>query len=439
MGITMRSYSIVASLLLISGLSAGLSAEDAPLVIGSEAHTLNKQPSVVFTNRESLGLVSDNGVFTGVLSDGGTGSIQLDVSAAKWTFDGSMRAASGRSETRINLAAGSHVRLGDNAVINQQMGSMINARPLFVSGAKDSIFELNENFQADQMGYGDIEAWQPNGFSVLYVDGPELRSHHSQSLPVVNKRSGNGNHTFHGVISFGAKGTTKENRWVVDSNPQGFVGLFKWNGPLEIHTKKHLKILGHYSEDSHCYFGGKGPLRKTGPGTLAIVGTQYHPPGSQIIVEEGRLLFMSSTSNPGIILKDALGPDTSWDELNLVISANGSIEFRTPTGYRSHLASLRNEGKLIIDGAGISIKGDILSGPESEIAISFGSLSQKHPVLRCSGSIALGGILRITGERLKTGDYPIVVGEELKGSLKVELPAGYAGTFANGLLTISSE
>ena len=306
-----------------------------------------------------------------------------------------------------------------------------------MQGHEGSIFELDQDFKADQMQFGDIDEWNANGFSVLFLQGIELRTHHSLSLPVVNKRSGNGNHTLHGVIRFDQG--DQPNRWIIDSNPQGFIGRFVWDGPLEINTQTNLKMLGHFSEDSHCYFGGTGPLSKTGPSTLAIVGTQYHAPGSLITVHESRLLFLTSPSHPGKILAEQLPDETTWNELQLVNTTEGTIQFSTPAQYRSQLNSVVNDGTIIVDGAGLSIDEDFRSGTTSRLEIAANALTRKRALITCAGEIVFTGTIAITKGAIKPGDYPLLQAPSLSATPRLELPAGYHGEMVEGTLRISKQ
>lgn len=126
----MLASQVLRSLIVLTMLHSTALAEDAAVTINKETLELPNQSVVTFTNRKSVATVSADGQFRGTLTDGGSGGIQLDVSAKLWTFDGIMKAASGTSKTRFMLKPSSHVIIGEGASINQQMPGMIMARPI---------------------------------------------------------------------------------------------------------------------------------------------------------------------------------------------------------------------------------------------------------------------------------------------------------------------
>jgi opacity protein-like surface antigen len=367
--------------------------------------------------------------------------VRLLVDGSEVLFNGYWEGAdSGRSRNQIELSNGGRLRLGPEARLNQRLGPFINARVFYAIGdGSDTALELDPEFTADHMGFPQVDTWRSLGFSVLYCRSTTLISHATPSLPSVHKRSGNGNHTHHGVI------VLENGTWLVRSERQVYNGQVRWSGRSRIHTDEDLVFIGHYFDDSRCYFGNytrneSDRLTKTGAGTLYLLGTQIYGPAAELVVAEGRMSVRTDPADPGY--RFAEGQDVHRRHLAIDVASGAAIEFRGLPRYG--LRSLNCAGALQLHGR-LESSGDMRFGSDAALSLSLRERAHgdAHPqmakpsALVSDGTIHLGGTLTITDTRPKPGSYTIVQADRITGSVTVQAPAGFSASFDAGVVTLT--
>lgn len=384
------------------------------------------------SSRKSLLAFKGKSTFLGSYGGGAFGAnVGLSVVEGTLLFNGSYNAArSGGDKGNWMIGGNSTLSFGPQAQVNQQMKSMIMARPIFAIGrGKSSILEFDPRFKADHMGWPDLEKMTNNGFSVLYVQDATMVTHHTQSLPSVHKFSGNGNHTHHGVLVFKNK-----SKWEVKSSHQIYDGVLAFHGPTEIMTDKDLLFIGHYFEDSHCYFGSWGnpmgppELIKTGTGRLVLMGTQLYADPFVMRVREGMVAFRTQTAHPGQFAL-AKHPDKSWDHLRVNVEKQGTVLFHPPLRLPTILKSLDSSGKVVVMDSPLTVRGDMSLHKGSTFQIKVGreakEMGKKAPQfpIKVEGDMKLGGRVEILG-KLKKGRYLLARASSFKGEANWVLPEG---------------
>lgn len=394
-------------------------------------------------SRAELSFVDDAEVFATVR---GPGDVRLRIDGAAVRFSGRLESADGdRSSTHLKLTGGARLFVAEHARINQQMANAIDARDIIVSGGgPQDVLELSPGFVADRSGFPDMDAWSANGFSALVCKNVHLVTHNSASLPSMHKRSESGHHSHQGVLSFAA-GTNSQ--WSVRSEPQVYEGRFDWGAGTTLYTEHDLVCAGHYIDDARCYFGSSGAapaeLRKKGPATLALLGSQAYGPGSVIVVSEGKVAFYSDPSDPGAFMRATVDDNRWGTNLTLRVASGATAELRAPR--RASLAGLVCDGTLRIVPDAVHgppttyVAGDLRFGKDAHIDLHVPAdwaVGAQAPI-RVAGNVTLGGSLRLPPEWPSTpGRYPIVVADgEISGTWALpSMPEGLQGVLERGVL-----
>ena len=385
-------------------------------------------------SRKSLLVFNGKSTFNGSWKGGSFGAqVGVKVETGELLYNGIMdTAVSGGDKGRFFLEENTRLIIGPDAELNQQMPSMIQARPSYVHGkGSRSIFELHPDFQADHMGWPDLDTMKNNGFSVLFVEDATIISHATQSLPSVHKFAGNGNHTHHGVLVF--QGAQSE--WHIKSEAQVFDGVLDIRGTTRLHTEEDLLFTGHFFEDSHCYVGSWGEkdsqpeMIKSGTGKLIIMGTQLYGVPFTTRVTEGEIIYRTKAHDPGHYVRTE-HPGRKWDNLELVVEKAGAVRLNpTLNFFETRIRSLKNAGSIHLGNAHLFVAQDMTLDTSSLMHIALDSLVRGpskrrtfHPIT-IGGALELAGTITITGTP-QMGRILIVKAERITGEASWNLPEG---------------
>ncbi len=378
--------------------------------------------TVRFDTRKGAVRFPNGGEFNGTIR--GTGLTNVLIDGGTLNFGGTWQIAdAGLSSSFIRMSNGAKTLFTATAQINNQLPSIIEARVIFVSGTTgEEVVEFDPAFRSDYMGFPDLQQWGPNGFSVLFLEDVTYVSHNTASLPTVHKRSGNGNHTHHGVVDF-YKGT--KNTWLVKSATQYYDGVVGAGKALTIRTEKDLILTGAYFEDSRCYFGADSDnpvqLVKDGPATLALMCSQVYSPGTTFLVKQGAVDFYSDPADPGQFFRVAnpmAKRGGQFLQLQLLQGATATCNTRTGCG----LAALTTDGTVDIALGVLKVKGDLTSKEHANWR--FNTLNKPVAV---EGTLTAGGTLDLTNLTPPPGTYQIFSAKQYNGDFTLKLPAGMRG------------
>jgi hypothetical protein len=339
----------------------------------------------------------------------------------------------------IALERGGRLRVAATARINQQVEGFINARVIEVVGdGSATVIDFDPAFVADHMGFPDLDAWRCDGFSVLFCRNTTMVTHATASLPSVHKRSGDGSHTHHGVISLDAS------TWEVRDERQVYDGMVSWRSDSVIRTEADLLLIGHYTEGSHCYFGNLARpeadrLRKTGPGALHLLGSQIYGPQAVLEVTEGLLALRTDPARLPAAL--AVAPDDQHDGPAVAVGAEGTLAcLGVPV---CDLRSLRVEGTLVLD-TEVTVQSEAVFTAQARVRLPLApaTAARSHHARRGPGRLSANGPLTLAGTLViddpVAGSWPVFAGAPCTGSMEVALPAGFQGHLENGVLTITA-
>ncbi|GEM_PF-3400057 len=399
--------------------------ENTTIEAGSEFLAMNRNSLLVFRGKN---------VFNGSYRGGEFGAqVGIKVESGELLFNGIYNCAlTGGDKGRFFLERDTRLLFGPDAQMNQQMSGMIRARPMFVHGkGNTSILELDRGFNADHMGWPDLDRMVPNGFSVLFLEDAHLISHATHSLPSVHKFSGNGNHTHHGVLVFQGQ----DSQWQIRTSPQIYDGVLGVEGTLRLHTEKDLLFTGHYFEDSACYFGawtgqdGTSELIKSGPGKLVIMGTQLYAVPFITRVTEGEIIFRTPPHDPGHFVRTEF-PNREWAHLEIVVENKGVIRLNpTQNVFPAKILRLQNQGQTFLGSVRLFVQQDMtleeggtLEVPLSALATGRGKKRKEHPI-QIGGTLTLGGEITVTGPAQK-GRVVFARAKTIRGQALWNLPAG---------------
>ncbi len=371
----------------------------------------------------------------------GNGNVQMFLDGATVNFSGRLEAAdSGDTNTYFRLSGGSRLLFTADAAINQQMPNMIYARVIWTYGqGRDDIVEFAPKFRADRMGYPDIERWHADGFSVLFVGEVTLITHDSRSLPTVHKKAGSGGHTHHGVLSFTSG---KQALWIVRSRPQQYDGVLDWAETVTMRTEKDFTQIGHYSEDSHCYFGTRttegGTFIKEGPAALNLLGTQAYSPGSRMLVREGVVrMFTNPASANEVFKRTVKRPENRWGpNLQIEVAPGAKLVVATPEHVGVGLASLRSEGTVDVRRGPVRVEGALTLGAKSLLEVELPSQPSETPLIAAGASARVNGRIRLRNDALRPGRYVLIEASEISGRPQIQAPDGVKATWDAGAILV---
>lgn len=210
-------------------------------------------------------------------------------------FEGTWRGDSGGAYPMLALTKGAKLTFSEKAHVDLVLEGSFFTRQIWAYGDGTGTIELAEGFVADRSKGAQVE----DACGTIRLNGVNLISHHSQSLPYNVRPDGRGGiyHNGHVVI----EGTTPST-WTIASNPQEYSAQIDFHYDGTIETQTPLTHNGQRRDTLAVGAGGvfmsTGAFRtceenvtitKTGPAMLSLDGQQGYYPGSHIIVAEGLL------------------------------------------------------------------------------------------------------------------------------------------------------
>ncbi|MBD3315727.1 MAG: hypothetical protein GF344_08070 [Chitinivibrionales bacterium] len=397
---------------------------------------------------KKINYTKDTIVTTAVSCPGRNDTISINGAFA--TLKCTVSADMPSSKLTIALNNGSKLLFAKETVLDNNMSSGIQARPVFFvgSGLRDTI-DHEVLFDSDHTHYDtslapeqqiwDSEHWRPTAISSNHYGNLTYITRHSRNLPTIHKLSGNDTtHTHHGVLNFfgQSKGnSTGYSQWLVRDNPQTYDGVLSWNCSLSIDLEHDLTFTGVFHEAAHVYFGNRGSngaiLLKKGPGTLHIQGSQCHAPGSSIHILNGRIRFATNPGDTIFVKKDYCGPN-----LRVKINQNGEAHFLTgeavydaheyyylPTCRVNSIHSCENNGVVRIGSGKLECTGEFICEPESRFIFE---LINNETTCRVAGGLTLDGLLTVYDVEAATWNHVLFESEEpIRGKFdSLHLPDG---------------
>jgi hypothetical protein len=366
------------------------------------------------------------------------------TSGSTLTFDSTWNNGESASRSYFDLYGGATIDVTAAARLNNNMADLVNARPFRVvsrTGSGTVIFR--EGFEADHTGYtsgmtpaghvahyGGDGSWDAFGLSTFTVGGDlTVVTHHSRNLPTIHKLGRDGDdrlvHTHHGLFTVSEGDGV---RWRVQGHDQWYDGGVNWSSDWTLETLTDLTVEGVYEPQHKVSFGSRGSgarrLTKEGDGTLTIKITQIYNPGTELVVADGAVHFYTDPADYGPWYPTWHWTATDGDandgkNLVLTVEADGRAALLGPS---SGLMALTTAGVLAMEldaGDTTGVRVDVLD------------------------ACALGGTLQIldADADMVVGAYDLFdAGGGLSGAFEaVEVPAGYAGSYADatGVLTVT--
>jgi len=217
-------------------------------------------------------------------------------------FVGKLSGDSNNGFPNLVLSNGAKFVISKESEIDLVMADSFYTRQLWAHGDGTGTIELEEGFVADKTQGGTV----PNAFGTVRLNGVNLITHHSDSLPYNTRPDGRGGIYHNGHIVWEHQPGSV---WTIKTRPQIYRaqldfstdGIIDCQAPLVHAGKRRVtspKMVGGVFQSSGAFRTRKEgvTITKRGPAMLALEGQQGYYPDSTLKVEEGMLRM---TTNPG--------------------------------------------------------------------------------------------------------------------------------------------